>query len=559
MTQDDTARLSRILAPTRRGLFAIGGGAAAAMASGTAFAQGRPAGRPPEKPRGQVVIGLSQEPTVFHPLMPGIEVDQGVWWNLFSTLWYIDPDGKFVPDLAAEMPSQTNGGISEDGLTWKVKLRRDVKWHDGTAFTAEDVKFTLDLINNPNFRVRNRVGHGLVKDIKVNAVDEIEWRMDAPYAPYLSILSLTFMVPKHILSTATDPNTSPFNNAPVGTGAFRWGSRTAGDNVQLVANPAYHGAGPYLERVVFKYIPDLTVMYTQFRTGQIDYTGISGISPNFAREAQALRGRRVHVNPTASVESIAPNLGSPVFGDKAVRQALYMSMNKKALIDAIYYGLPTPTESFLPAQSWAINAELPKHEFNVAKANETLEAAGWKRGPDGIRAKDGVKLEFANSTTAGNPVREQAQQVLMQDWKAVGAAMRIQNMPAAVIWGEFWQQSKFSSVMVAVNYMLGSDPDVTPRFSSKAIPAKGGRGQNTFQFENSRVDALLETGATQFEQAARRTTYGQIQRIIRDELAILPIFQQVLVEGTKDNLTGFKPNINTSSNCWNVREWYWAS
>jgi peptide/nickel transport system substrate-binding protein len=113
-----------------------------ALAVGRASAQGTSAGRPPERPRGQVVVGLSQEPTVFHPLMPGIEVDQGVWWNLFSPLWIIDPDGKFVPDLAAEVPTQANGGISEDGLLWKVKLRRDAKWHDGTPFTAEDVKFS---------------------------------------------------------------------------------------------------------------------------------------------------------------------------------------------------------------------------------------------------------------------------------------------------------------------------------------------------------------------------------------------------------------------------------
>jgi len=555
MTETDRImRWQSILSSTRRGLFAIGGGAAAAMATGPVRAQPRP----PEKPRGQVVVGLSQEPTVFHPLMPGIEVDQGVWWNLFSTLWIIDPDGKFIPDLAAEIPTQQNGGISEDGLLWKVKLRRDAKWHDGTPFTAEDVKFSLGLINNSNFRARNRVGHNLVKEVTVVAPDEIHWRMETAYAPYLSILSLTFMVPKHLLDGAADPNTTPFQAAPVGTGPFRWGSRMPGDNIQLVANAAYHGAGPYLERLYFKYIPDLTVLYTQFRTGQIDYTGIAGISPAFAREAQNLRGRKVRVNPTASVESIAPNLESGPWGDRTVREALYLTMNKKALIEALYYGLPTPTESFLPQQSWAFNPDLPKHEYNPGKANGMLDAAGWKRGSGGIREKDGVRLEFANSTTVGNPLREQAQQLLMQDWKAVGAEMRIQNMPAAVIWGEFWTQSKFSSVMVSVNYMLGSDPDVTPRFSSTSIPAKGGRGQNNYQYQNAEVDALLVKGATEFDQEKRKQIYGRIQEVIRENLTILPIFQQTLVEGTKDGLNGFRPNINTSSNCWNIREWYWA-
>ena len=171
--------------PNRRQFILLGASAAAGLsAPASAFAQTERPTNPPDKPRGQVIAALSQEPTVFHPLMPGIEVDQGVWWQVFSPLWFIDPDGNFVPDLAREVPTIENGGLSADGLTWKIKLRSGVKWHDGTAFTAEDVKFSLELINNPDFRVRNRVGHSLVKDIKVVAPDEIHWRMEASYSPY---------------------------------------------------------------------------------------------------------------------------------------------------------------------------------------------------------------------------------------------------------------------------------------------------------------------------------------------------------------------------------------
>lgn len=542
--------------PSRRELLALGAGGALVLAAGSgAQAQGRP----PTKPRGQVVAGISQEPTVFNPLMPGSEVDQGVWWQIFSPLWHIDPTGKLVPDLAREIPSVANGGLSADGLTWKIKLRSDVKWHDGTPFTAADVKYTLDLINNPGFRVRNRVGHSLVKEISVVAPDEIHWRMESAYSPYLSILALTFIVPKHALEKASDPNTAPFNGAPVGTGAFRWGQRVAGDHLLLNANPAYHGEGPHLERVVFKYIPDLTMLFTQFRTGQVDYLGLSGISAHFVKEAQGLRGRRISLSPTAFIEHIALNLEFGPFADKAVREALYLAMNKKARIDALYYGLPIPTESFLPHEAWAHRQLRPVHEHDPARANAILDAAGWVRGADGIRAKGGVRLEFANSTTVGNPGREQAQQLLMQDWRAIGAAMKISNMPAAVIWGEFWQKSKYESVMVGSNFMLGNDPDVTPRFSSKAIPAKGGTGLNTYQYQNPEVDKLLAQGATQFDPAERKATYGRIQQLVRDDLAILPIYQTVMAEGVKEGLQGFSANINCSSNCWNMRSWFWAS
>ncbi len=544
---------------SRREILGLGVGAASLLGGlGSAHAQTRSA-VPPQKPRGQVIAGISQEPTVFNPLMPGSEVDQGVWWQLFNPLWSIDPQGRLVADLATEVPSVGNGGLSADGLVWKIKLRKDVKWHDGTPFTAEDVKYTLDLINTPGFRVRNRVGHSLVKEITVVAPDEIHWRMESAYSPYLSILALTFIVPRHILEKAQDPNTAPFNSAPIGTGAFRWGERVAGDHLLLQANPTHHGEGPYLERVVFKYIPDLTMLYTQFRTGQIDYLGLSGISAHFVKEAQGLRGRKLSLSPTAFIEHIALNLEFVPFADKAVREALYLGMNKQARIEALYYGLPVPTESFLPQQSWAYDSSLPAQRHDPAKANALLDAAGWASGSDGIRQKNGVRLEFANSTTVGNPGREQSQQLLMQDWRALGVAMRINNMPGAVIWGEFWQKSKFESVMVGSNFMLGNDPDVTPRFSSKAIPAKAGSGLNTYQYQNPEIDRLLAEGASQFDQAERKATYGKIQKIIRDDLVLLPIYQTVMAEGIKDGLQGFAANINCSSNCWNMRSWFWAS
>src|SRR3954447_7919180 len=214
---DDTGRVGvgamRPGSPNRRQFFRLGAGAAAGWSlAGPALAQSERPGNPPDRPRGQVIAGFSQESTVFHPLMPGIDIDQCVWWQVYSPLWFIDPDGTFVPDLAREIPTIENGGLSADGLTWKIRLRSNVKWHDGAPFTADDVKFSLELINNPDFRARSRVGHSLVKDIKVVAPDEIHWRMESPYSPYMSILSLTFIVPKHILEKAEDPNAAPFHD-----------------------------------------------------------------------------------------------------------------------------------------------------------------------------------------------------------------------------------------------------------------------------------------------------------------------------------------------------------
>ena len=274
MSQDHDEALpsARTQGPSRRRLLALGASAGALAFAGplAGWVPGALAATPPTKPKGQAVIGLSQEPTVFQPLKLHIEVDEAVYMNLFGTLWRSNPDGSFAPDLAAEIPSVENGGISADGLAWRVKLRPDVTWHDGTPFTAEDVRYNLALLVDPKFLSGRRAGHDLLRDVTVVSPTEITWRMERPYAPYPAILSWTWFGPKHILEKEADINKPAFAQNPVGTGPFRWGERVPGDHITLKAYEGYHGPGPFLETLVIKYVPDLTVLYTQFQTGDID-------------------------------------------------------------------------------------------------------------------------------------------------------------------------------------------------------------------------------------------------------------------------------------------------
>jgi peptide/nickel transport system substrate-binding protein len=512
-----------------------------------------------KNPKGRVVVGLSQEPTVFNPLMPHIEVDDAVHFSLFDALFRIDPKGVLQPNLAAEVPTQKNGGISEDGLQWRIRLRDDVRWHDGKPFTAEDVKFTLELITNPNFRAWRTGGHSLVRDITVVSPTELTWRMEEAFAPYLSFLTETFMVPKHILEKEADPNTAAFNQAPVGTGAFKWARRVAGDHLELVANPQYFAEGPYVERIVFKYIPDMTVLYTQFKSGDVDLVDQSYITADHYEEARKLPGRVVTLVPGASVESIYLNLEKPQFKDPAVRQALYAAMDRKAIIDAIYFGVNTPTETFMPKESYYYNPNLPVQEYNLDRARKILDEAGWVPGPDGIRAKNGVKLSFANSTTSGNNLREQVQQFLQQTFAEIGVKMTISNLPAAVMFGEFWLKSQFDSAIAGVTHLIAADPDATNRLHTRAIAAKGGKGSNVGQYSNPEVDALLEKGSRTFDAEARREIYYRVQELVRQDLPFLPLFAYTNVLGRKKGLEGFEPNANTRTASWHAAAWRWQS
>ncbi|UPA26839.1 peptide ABC transporter substrate-binding protein [Shinella oryzae] len=505
--------------------------------------------------KGQLTVGFSQEPTVFNPHMPHIEVDEGIHFSIFDPLFYVDEKGAFVAALAAEVPTVENGGISADGLNWKVKLRDGVKWHDGKPFTAEDVKFTLELLVDPNFRSWRKTGHEFVRDLTVVSPTEITWRMEKPFAPYPSILASTFITPKHLLGAEADRNTAAYNNAPIGTGPFKWKERVAGDYILLDANTEYFGDGPHIERLVYKYVPDLNVMYTQFKTGDIDVVGLQWITPDHYDEAKDLAGKVVNVVPGSTIESLSFNMERPQFKDAAVREALYAAIDKQSIIEALYYGLPTPTESYVPQQSFYYNPDLPKHEYSIEKANKLLDDAGWVPGADGVRAKDGVKLAFTCSTTAGNHIREQVQQYMQQSFKDIGVEMTISNLPPAVMWGDYWMLSKFDSVIVGLDFLTGPDPDTSDFFRSTSSGAKGGSGQNTWQFVNKDVDDLLAKGGSLFVPEERKAVYLKIQEIMRKELPLLPLFQYATVRGHKQGVENVTPNVNTRIDTWNVATW----
>ena len=142
----------------------------------------------------------------------------------------------------------------------------------------------------------------------------------------------------------------------------------------------------------------------------------------------------------------------------------------------------------MPPRSPYYDANLPVQEFDLESARKMLDDAGWVPGADGIRAKDGVRLSFANSTTAGNHLREQVQQYIQQVYREIGVEMTISNLPAAVMWGDFWTKSQFDTGISGVVFLIASDPDVTNRFASTSSVAKGGKGSNVMQYANPKVD-----------------------------------------------------------------------
>ena len=505
---------------------------------------------------GQCVVGVTQEAVNFNPLLyVNTGVETCVEFIVFDSLWQIDPQGKFIPNLAAEIPTVENGGVSKDGLTWTIKLRPDVLWHDGAPFTADDVAFTLDVILNPKVTVRSREGHEHVEHYATKDDHTIEIKLKDSFAPYLVSWQKTSVIPKHILSTVPDINIAPFNTNPVGTGPFKFKERVAGSYIAFEPNPKYHGGAPKLTSLVQKYVPDQQTLFAQFQTGEVDVYDIQGIPPLLYQRAKALPGSKIELNPNPFVEFIYFNCGKPQFQDKRVRKALYMATDRKGWIDAVYYGVPVPTLSYLPPNHWAYNKALVDPGYDPQKAAALLDEAGWKVAADGVRAKDGVRLAFSMSTTAGNKSREQAQQLLQQNFKKINVEMTIKNMPASVVWGDYTVQSQFDTLMVGWDALLYPDPDYGDRIRSTAIPAKGGSGSNYVQYQNPEIDELSNKGVTTTNLEERKAIYDKIQAILLDDLPFAPIFSYQTIVGVKDRMKGYEVNPYLTSNAWNTADW----
>jgi peptide/nickel transport system substrate-binding protein len=512
-----------------------------------------------QQSKDRIILAMSQEPVQFNPLLYVNTGTENVPEScMFDALWDVNENGEFIPNLATEVPSRGNGGISEDGLRWKVALKRDVKWSDGQPFTAKDVEFTYQTIINPKVAVRSRGGFDSIKKFKVVDDYSIEMELERPFTPFLWAWQNMHIVPAHLLKGEADINTAAYNSQPIGTGPFMLKTRVAGSHMVYERNPNYHRGPAKVAQFIHKFVPDLLVMYGQMKTGEIDYLGLQGVPSDRWVEAAKLPGLDFMATPTPFVQFIYFNCGKPQFADPKVRKALYIALEMQKSLDDIYFGTWRRTLSYLHTTHWAYNSELKDETPNPELAAKMLDEAGWRVGADGIREKGGVKMQFTMSTTAGNQARQGCQALFQQNWKKIGVAMEIKNMPASVVWGEYTTKSQFDTLLVGWDPTVGMDPDYTARCHSKQIPVKDGAGSNYVQYQNAEVDRLLELGVTQSTQADRKSTYAKIQQILLDEVPFAPQGGSYEGDLKKKGLIGVKPNQYVTSYSWNIQEWGWA-
>ncbi len=454
------------------------------------------------------------------------------------------------------MPTRENGGISADGLTYTFKLRNDVKWHDGTPFTAKDVVYTYQTMKKKELgSPRTAELNERVESITAQGDNTVVFKLKKVVAPFLTS-NMYGIVPQHILGNVPvdQIKSHPFSTgdpkATIGTGPFKFQEWVKDDHATFVKNPAYFRGDPALDQYIFKVVKDANVVVAQLKTGEMDF---GGITESFFEEMSKQQNLNVSRYDTYSFTFYSYQLDpakTTLFQDKRVRQALAYALDRDALIRAIRQSIGVVAQGTMPVLSWAYAPDqiTTKYAFNVQRANQLLDEAGWVRGADGIRAKDGKRLAFTLWTNAGNRIREQYITVMQAQWKNIG----VEATPKTEEWNAFLtriDETKDFEVYL-VGFSWDVDPDQTTMWATESYEG----GFNSGKYSNPKVDQLLAQGLSELDREKRKQIYLEMQNIIMDEVPNFIIdFPQALAAVSK-RVHNLRPNAIFTR--WNTETWW---
>ncbi len=508
---------------------------------------------------GRITIGVQQEPERLSEILNATAVNNLICNLVFSRFVKYDDELRLVPDLIDEIPTIQNGGISPDHLTYTYHLRKDARWQDGVPVTAADVEFTYRVITDPDVNVESREGWTSIDSVETPDEHTVVFRLRQTFPDFVSEIFFDEPVlPRHLLENETGDafNRSRFHRAPVGSGPFVFREWKSGSHLVLSRNDQYYGEGPYLDEIVFKFIPDENALLVQLKTGEIDVYDNADMS--FLDQLRTVPGVDVHLTPTMMYEHIDLNTENGPLRDKRVRQALAFATDRKAIADIVYDGhVELALLDEYPASKYYSEAAAAEVTYNPLQARRLLRDAGWADDDgDGVLEKDGQDLILYISTTSGRLNRERTEMVLRDQYRQVGIELRMKNFNPTVFAGSYEEggvlkRGKFDLALYA---WLSSPEPATKEdlYSQRTIPPNG---QNHPRIGNERLTELLEEGARETDDDRRTTIYREVAGILVDEVPVIPLFWYTAVDACTDRLRNFRPNPTQSADTWNANTW----
>ncbi len=550
--------------------------------SGVAMAQSKPSYKPTKRGGGGLLKVLWwQGPTLLNPHFAVGTKDQDGSRIFYEPLAGWDAEGNLRPVLAASIPNAQDGTLAADGRSVTWKLKQGVKWHDGKPFTADDVVFNWQYAKNPGTAATTS---GSYTDITVDKIDDytvkVTFPKPTPFWADAFVGNRGMLIPKHLFEAFIGDKSrdAPTNLKPVGTGPYKFKDFKPGDMVSGTINTDYHMENrPYFDAIEMKGGGDaVSAARAVLQTGEFDFAWNLQVEDEILQRLEKGGKGRVAISPGGNIEHIGVNTTDPwtevdgeraslktkhpSFQDPAVRQALALLIDRDSVEKHIYGRTGQATANFVNNPE-RFRSKTTKYEFNVDKANELLDKAGWAKGPDGIRAKDGKKLKYVFQTSINQP-RQKTQAIVKQACQKAGIDIEIKAVTASVFFSSDVANPDtyphfYADLQMYTTTMTQPDPEVfLNQFCSWEAATRENKwqGRNITRWRNKEYDDTYKAAQVELDPVKRAAMLIKCNELAVNDQAVIPVVARPGVQAIGNKLVAEMSGWD--NNTWDLPNWY---
>ncbi|QOG21955.1 MULTISPECIES: peptide ABC transporter substrate-binding protein [Bradyrhizobium] len=530
---------------------------------------------------GPLKLLLWQAPTLLNPHFALGTKDQIASRIFFEPLAGWDKEGNLIPCLAAEAPTKANGGLAADGMSVIWKLKQGVRWHDGKPFTADDVVFTWAYAADLATAAYTT---GSYKDIKVEKIDDhtvkVNFRAPTPFWADPFVGSVGQILPKHHFAdyVGAKSREAPGNLKPVGTGPYKFVEFKPGDLIRAERNPDYHIKNqPHFDTIEIKGGGDaVSAARAVLQTGEYDFAWNMQVEEEVLKRMEAGGKGKLDITPSGNVEFIILNTTDPwtevdgerssvktkhpTLSDPAVRRAINLLIDRDSIQKFIYGRGAVATASFVNAPKQFKSPKL-NYEFDIDKASKILDEAGWAKGADGIREKDGKKLKYVFQTSTNAP-RQKTQAIIKQACLKAGIEIEIKAVTASVFFSsDVGNPDTYSKFYADIEMYNTTQPQPDPerllnQCVSWEIATKDNKwlGRNNSRYSDPEVDKAYKAAQNELDPVKRAALLIKVDETFCEAHVFLPLLSRHIVNSSVNSLMADISGWDTIT--WNLAGWY---
>ena len=484
---------------------------------------------------GTMVIALPGDVGTLMPLLVASQADREITDLLFDRLAEIGDEMSTIGDTGYTPRLAESWQWAPDSLSIAFRLHPKARWHDGRPVRASDVRYSVALVKDPAFGSPASPLIGNIDSVSVkDSLTAVAWFKKHTPEQFYDLVYQVVIVPEHILGNtpAAQLKSADVARRGIGSGRFRLAAWQPGQRIELIADTANYRGRAKLDRVVYAVSPDFNAAAARFFSGEADM--FEQLRPEQIAKVQGDSQRRLVRYPSFQYAYLAFNLVDPkqtsqphpIFADRAVRRALTMAVDRRAMLTNVFGTLASPLYGPFPSTVAVADTGLPQIPYDTAKARALLDSAGWTVGADGVRTKGGRRLEFGISTPNSSATRHQYAVLLQAAFRRVGASARLDETDFAAYAAK--QGTHGFDTEIAV-YVTDPSPSGFKQSWTSAGIAKD--GSNFPSYSNPVVDALLDSAAAAFDPARTRSHARRAFEIIIDDAPGIWLYQPPTVAG----------------------------